>query len=67
MENIENTYLSNLNFFFYVFSISTLINKFVNISVSNSDHEDLEHLEMKKDIETTNENVNIQRDDIINR
>lgn len=47
--------------------ISTLINKFVNISVSNSDHEDLEHLEMKKDIETTNENVNIQRDDIINR
>jgi len=44
-----------------------MINKFVKISESTSDHEDLEHLEMKKDIETTNENVNIQRDDIINR
>ncbi|KAF7632089.1 Neur_chan_LBD domain-containing protein [Meloidogyne graminicola] len=47
--------------------ISTLINKFVKIFDSTSDHEDLEQLEMKKEIETSNENENAQKENIMNR
>lgn len=34
---------------------------------STSDHEDLEQLEMKKEIETSNENENAQKENIMNR